>query len=250
ANSAFYEQALSIVVNAAPVVTTTILPNGTQGGSYSQTLAASGGTAPLSWSIVAGSLPAGLALDGPTGVISGTPTTAGTSNFTVRVTDANGVIDDQALSITVNVGLAITTTSLPDATLTAAYTQTLTATGGTAPLNWSISVGALPAGLVLDGATGVISGTPTTAGTSNFTVRVDDAAAAFDEQALSIIINAVPVITTAALPDGTVGGAYSQTLAANGGTAPLTWSLFSGSLPAGLSLSGGGVISGSPTGVG
>ncbi|GEM_PF-2479389 len=248
ANSAFDDEALSIVVSAAPIVTTTTLPNGTVGGSYSQTLAASGGTAPLIWSLTSGALPAGLTLNSNTGVISGTPTTAGTSNFTIRVTDISSAFDDQALSITISVGLTITTTGLSGATLTAAYNQTLAASGGTAPFTWSITSGALPAGLALNSSTGVISGIPTTAGTSNFTVRVTDANSAFDDQALSIVVSAAPVVTTTTLPNGTVNGSYNQTLAASGGTAPFTWSITSGALPAGLNLnSSTGVISGIPT---
>ncbi|MHC4714723.1 MAG: Ig domain-containing protein, partial [Planctomycetota bacterium] len=69
--------------------------------AYSETLAATGGVTPYSWSIVSGSLPTGLSLNSGTGEISGTPTTGGTSNFTVRATDSNtpADTDDQALSI-------------------------------------------------------------------------------------------------------------------------------------------------------
>ncbi len=95
-----------LTVNAAPVVSTTSSPTAIAGGPYSQNLTVTGGTAPLTWSVVSGALPPGLTLDPVTGVISGTPTTAGTSNFTVRVTDANGAFDDQDLSITVEPGPA------------------------------------------------------------------------------------------------------------------------------------------------
>jgi hypothetical protein len=87
-------------------VTTSSLANGTVGSTYSQTLQRSGGTAPYTWSIVAGlgNLPAGLSLNANTGVISGTTSTTGTSNFTVRVTDAPGATANKALSIVVNAG--------------------------------------------------------------------------------------------------------------------------------------------------
>jgi len=78
------------------------LPSGTVGTTYSQTLAATGGTPPYTWSISGGSLPAGLSLNTSTGQISGTPTTAGTSNFTVRVTDSASGSDTQDLSITIS----------------------------------------------------------------------------------------------------------------------------------------------------
>ena len=87
------------------VITTTSLPSGNVGVAYSQTLAAGGGVTPYSWSVVSGSLPAGLSLGSSTGTISGTPTAANTYNFTVRVTDnqAPADTDDQALSITTSV---------------------------------------------------------------------------------------------------------------------------------------------------
>src|SRR5205085_979499 len=73
-------------------------------------------------------------------------------------------------------GLNVTTTSLPTGTVSTAYTATLQATGGTLPYSWSLTSGTLPAGLSLNANTGAITGTPTTAATSNFTVQVQDSA--------------------------------------------------------------------------
>ena len=170
-------------------VTTTSLPAGTVGAAYNTTLASSGGTAPILWSLTAGSLPSGLSLNG-SGTISGTPTAAGTSNFTVQAADAASA-DTQALSITINAAggtLAITTTSLPSGTVGVAYNATVVATGGTPPYTFSLTSGSLPAGLSMS-PSGAISGTPTAPGTSNFTAQVADSAAATDPQALSIAIN-------------------------------------------------------------
>ncbi|MHC4715029.1 MAG: putative Ig domain-containing protein, partial [Planctomycetota bacterium] len=102
-------------------ITTTSLPNGTVDVAYSETLAATGGVTPYTWSVISGSLPSGLSLASSTGVISGTPTTEETANFTVQVTDSQDPADTdtQALSITIDPGadpLDITTTSLPDGT--------------------------------------------------------------------------------------------------------------------------------------
>jgi hypothetical protein len=127
-----------------------------------------------------------------TGVISGTPIVpAGTSSFTVRVADAAGQDDTQALSITINLPAPpnITTTTLPGGTVGQPYSQTLQATGGTGTLTWSLSGGAFPAMLSLSPA-GVISGTPTNAGTTTFTVRVTDTLNQSDTQSFSIAISA------------------------------------------------------------
>jgi len=252
-------QDLSITVSPAPPplsITTASLPAGALGQSYSQTLQATGGTGARTWSISAGTLPKGLDLNAGTGAISGTPTATGTSSFTVRVADAAGQ-DTQDLSIAINASNPpnITTTTLPAGTVGQAYNQTLHATGGVGTLAWTLAGGSLPAMLSLSPA-GVISGTPTTAGTANFTVRVTDSLGQTDTQGVSVLINPAapppnpPSITTTTLPGGTVGQAYTQTLHATGGTGTLVWSLSGGSLPAMLSLSPGGVISGTPTNAG
>jgi len=149
--------------------------------------------------------------------------------------------------------LTITTPALPGGIVGAAYNQTLAAAGGVSGYVWSLNTGSnpLPAGISLN-PSGVISGTPTAAGTTTIIVKVTDSAGgtATKEFALTITTPGVQplVITTAALPVGTVGTAYSATLAATGGTGAKTWSVSSGTLPAGLSLDAStGVISGTPT---
>jgi len=171
-----------------PSITTTTLPAGEQNVAYSTTLAASGGTQPYTWSITTGTPPNGLSLNSGTGVISGTPTASGTSNFTVQVTDANSQSATRALSITIAPLPSITTTTLPGGTQNTAYSTTLAASGGTQPYTWSITTGTLPIGLSLNSGTGVISGTPTASGTSNFTVQVTDADSQSTTQSLSITI--------------------------------------------------------------
>jgi subtilisin family serine protease len=180
----------------APTITTTSLPGGTVGTPYSETLQASGGTPPYTWTLDAGALPAGLTLNASTGVVSGTPTTAGTASFTVKVTDSASQSDTQDLSLAVAPPpLTITTTSLPAGAVGVAYSQTLEATGGTPPYGWSLDTGTLPVGLTLNASTGVVSGTPTTAGTASFTARVTDGAAQSDTQALSIAVTGPTQVT-------------------------------------------------------
>lgn len=162
----------SITIQSELAVSTTSLPAGTVGISYSTALAASGGTPPYTWSLLNGALPPGLGLSS-SGVISGTPSTSGTFNFSVQVDDSepSGQIATAQLNIAINT-IGITTQSLPAATVNVPYSTALTATGGTAPYTWSLS-GALPAGLTLNPA-GVIAGTPTAVGSSTFTVQVAD----------------------------------------------------------------------------
>ena len=235
------------VINSPPSINTSSLPAWTAGVAYSQTLAAAGGTPPYSWSIASGTLPAGLSLSSG-GVVAGTPTTAGgPTSITFQVTDSTSAIATKSLSITINTSPSISTSSLPNGTVGAAYAQNLAVTGGTPPYTWSISSGTLPAGLSLS-SSGAISGTPTTAGgPTAATFRVTDSISAAVTKSMSITINIPLSIGTSSLPNGTIGVTYSQTLSVTGGSSPYTWSAVSGALPVGLSLSSGGVISGTPT---
>jgi hypothetical protein len=194
-----------------------------------------------------GTLPDGINLSA-TGLLSGTPTAAGTFDFTVRVTsDSPAQSATRSLQIVVTSVLTLTTTTLPSGTRFAPYTTTLNAAGGIPPLTWSVIGGSLPLGLTLSSA-GVISGTPTELGISNFTVRVADSGGASASRAFSISIGTGTLsITTTSLPGGVQGFPYSSTFQASGGPPPLVWTLVGGTLPAGFTLTPGGVLVGSAT---
>jgi len=247
-NGATGSHLYSVAINASITVSPSSLPNGTAGSPYSQTVSATGGAGGFTFSVSSGALPAGLALSGSTGVLSGTPSSAGSSSFTIAATDSNGATGSQAYSVTINAPIAVNPPNLPGGTVGTPYNQTVTATGGNGSYTFSASVGSLPAGLSLNPSTGVISGTPTTAATSNFSLTATDGNGATGTQSYTVTINAAVVVSTPSLPAATAGTPYSQNVVATGGTGSYSFSVSAGSLPAGLTLSPStGVISGTPT---
>jgi hypothetical protein len=249
-------QTFSLNILTGPTITNApTLPSGTQNVAYmSVTLTATGGTpfssAPFyTWSISAGSLPAGLTLDGNAGTISGTPTASGTSTFTVQVQDAKGVTGTKQFTITIASGLTIVTApTLPNGSVGTPYSVTLMAQGGTSPYTWAVSAGSPPTGLTLGPTTGSISGNPTSSGPFSFAVQVTDSDQVTTTKSFTITIASSLTITNApTLPSGVVGGAYSQTVSASGGTPPYSWAITLGAPPGGLNFSPGGSITGTPT---
>ena len=253
-------------------ITTTTLPDGIVGGSYSPQLNASGGQSPYTWSLTPGSLalPGGLNLSNG-GSISGTPTSApfGGTNyyFSVRVTDNVANTVDQLLSLTIYPALTMSASALPNGTAGLAYSAQILVSGGNhnyfaGPGGYYpgpggfIPFGSLPPGLnVSDGAITssneffVISGTPTNSGTFSFTMGVYDGDANWVQNNYSITIASSSLqITTTSLSNAAVGSAYTNQLQASGGTTPYTWTIANGSqpLPSALTLSTSGLISGVP----
>src|SRR5207253_716917 len=124
------------------------------------------------------SLPSWLALNSSTGALSGTPTTSGTSSFTIAATDSTtaGLTGSRAYTLTVNPASSLTVNpaTLAAATVNQAYSATLSATGGSATYTFTVSSGSLPSWLSLNANTGVLSGTPTISGSSSFTITATD----------------------------------------------------------------------------
>jgi Tfp pilus assembly protein PilV len=245
----------AVTINVAPTITApATLPGGQQGVAYaSTTVVGSGGTTPYTWSFTPGTLPAGVAINTSTGVISGTPTASGTFTPVIRLTDAvSGTTTKTYATITIKAALAVSTpATLPGGQINVAYTSTTaTATGGTTPYVWSFTANTLPAGVTINSSTGVISGTPTASGTFTPVITVTDAVSAtVSKTYAAITIKVAPTISgPATLPGGQVGVVYTgATMAGAGGSTPYVWTVTSG-LPAGLTLnSSTGVISGTPT---
>lgn len=257
-----YAEVKSVTLQVIPPPTILVnpftVPGATVGAGYSQTLSGSGGTAPYTFAITAGSLPAGLSLNTSTGALAGTPTAAGTFNFTVTATDANTFTGSRAYSLVVALPvIVIAPTTLPDGTVAAAYSQSVSASGGIAPYTYAITAGALPTGLTL-GGTGDITGTPTAGGTFNFTVTATSdstgtGAPHTGSRAYALVI-APPTITLPAstLANGTQGVAYSAMLnPASGGTGAYSYAVTAGALPPGIVLNASsGALSGTPTSAG
>ena len=169
------------VAGAAPaplaITTTSPLPEGFVGSSYSETLQATGGTAPYGWQWF-GAVPPGLTLS-PSGTISGSPTQWGQYQIEFFVSDSSSPQEQQNAYLDLTVQqltsprLAITTTSVPNGTAGTPYSTTLQASGGVTPYSWSVTSGSLPSGLTL-APSGTISGTPQLPQSSTFVVQVVD----------------------------------------------------------------------------
>jgi large repetitive protein len=238
---------VSYIYNTGPALLFPLPPSGEVNVAYSDQLTVTGGTSPYVWSLSAGTIVLGLTLNSSTGLMSGTPTTAGGYTFTVKVTDASGLSDTDSVTVTIIAGPALAFSAPPPGWTNTTYRDTLSESGGTAPYAWSVSGGALPVGISLS-ADGTLSGTPTViASSSNFTVEVTDANnQSFTETVTSLAVSAGVSTTFAAPGPVDVKVAFSDQLTATGGTTPYTWSLNSGNLPAGVNVTSAGVLGGTP----
>ncbi|WP_211453034.1 putative Ig domain-containing protein [Collimonas antrihumi] len=245
---------------SAPVIllTPSSMSGGTVAQPYTAALAAGGGVGPYNYAVSAGALPTGVSLNAGSGALSGTPTAAGSFNFTVRATDANSFSGSQAYTITIGgPSLTLNPPTLPAASAAVPYSVTFVASNGTGPYSYALTSGGLPAGISLNTATGTLSGTTVQAGNFPITVRATDSStgvgAPFSVQTSYTLAVAAPTISLSpsTVGGGTVALSYSATISAAGGVAPYAYSITSGALPAGLTLNAStGALTGTPTAAG
>jgi len=224
---------------------------GTAGSAYNSSFTATGGSYGYTYSIISGSLPAGLSLNPSTGAVTGTPTTPGTYTFTAKVVDGKGNSDTASCSITV-IGSAVTlacgTCGAGNGQIGQTYDVYLKASGGIGSYTYSAS--GLPSWLSLNATTGELKGTPSASGTFTFTTTVVDSKGNTDKTTCTIQVNAPQLdlqCGSCSAGNAKVHVAYSVTLTTTGGAGGYTYAIVSGSLPTGLTMTSAGKISGTPT---
>ncbi len=238
--------------NAALTVTASSSPTQQVARPYSQANSASGGTGLYTFTVNGGSLPAGTSLNPNTGLVSGTPTTAGSFSYTILVTDSANATGSVPVAGTIAPqGFTLTSTSSTLTQVGQSYSQTNVATFGTAPVSYALTAGALPLGTSLNTSTGLVSGTPTTVGPFSYTITATDSSAGPQIASRTLTGTISPsVLTIASVPSAQtkIGQPYSQSNTASGGTPAYTYSLYAGALPLGTSLNTTtGVVSGTPS---
>ena len=244
-------------VGEPPVIVDTYIPGAIYNEPYSFTFTIDG-SAPITASLFvqSGTLPSGLSLDPSTWTISGTPTA---DEQSCRITliaynpyDNTGNVTRTFDFVVASQAKINTGASLPSGVAGQLYQGSPNGlqfmASGVAPITWELTQGSVPAGMTFDDVNARLYGTPTTPGTYSFALRASNSLG-YDDVIFSLIVNEVPVITTANLGYARLDTAYSASLQATG-TTPITWSLDSGSLPTGLQLNSNGTITGTPLSAG
>ena len=242
--------AQSITYRDYPDMVASTLGYGWRTVAYSSSAAASNAasTHTLTYSITSGTPPTGVTINSGTGVLSGTPTSTSYSSIalTVRATDQDGNFDE-AIKTLPYADILAASESTPNIASGAAYTGSVSRTGGHTPFTYAVQTGALPTGITLNASTGALSGSSTSVGSHSGTFRVTDVGGRTSDVAFSFDVTASLGISKS-FGDGTENTAYSGSATASGGATPYTYSVLSGALPTGLSLNAStGAVTGTPT---
>ena len=214
--------------------------------NYNLQFSAKGSSPSTTWNVPSGTLPPGLSLNASNGQLTGTPSQAGDYHFQVQATDGSRS-DTQTYDLSVEQRLKIAPTLTPPAEMSLPYKWALNALNGRGTHTWTLE-GTLPAGLTLDAATGVVSGTPTTIGPATVKITVTDQLGVTDSLNATIPVAAKLALTARPLKSAKVGRHYSSRIAHTGGAGPFVFRIVRGTLPAGLHLNARtGSISGTAT---
>jgi uncharacterized protein YhjY with autotransporter beta-barrel domain len=238
-----------MVTVSAPtlVLTPNVLPDGMVGTAYRQSFGANRGTAPYTYAVLSGGLPAGLSLLSE-GVLTGTPTSSGKSSFTIQARDTYGALGTQSYALSID---PLPTPLAQDSSLTVQANSNANAV----PLNITGMVTSVAVVEQASHGTAAANGssisyTPTAGFSGKDVFRYTAANASGSSERATVTVTVEPPtlsLSPSILPSGTVGVDYGQHLSAKLGSAPYTYGLLSGSLPAGISLSKDGLLSGVPT---
>jgi FG-GAP repeat protein/putative Ig domain-containing protein len=178
---------ISMTVHASPLITTSGLGPWTERRPFRQVLQRSGGTYPVTWSVIAGSLPVDAPLDAATGLLDGAARSAGTYAFTAKLADATGATDSRVFTVSVNPWPELTSATLPLGVQGRPYDTGPRVTGGTAPITWTIRAGDLPSGLGLESGTGHLTGSPSGTDATVLDFQVTDAAGAVATRSIPFV---------------------------------------------------------------
>jgi len=174
-----------------PQIDTAALPAAEAGKEYWAAIQVSEGARPFLFSVVSGELPSGLILSSTLGTISGTPVPIGTFTFTLRVNDAAGLFDEQEYTITILEGFMIVSSTFPSGLQFAPYEAKVEGAGGIVPYSWAVVSGVLPAGLILDPSSGVLSGIPRESGQFPFPLQLTDSSSPAQTATQEFIIEVI-----------------------------------------------------------